>query len=181
MSETRIGISFPGKEAVFSWLKPEYNEAIALAQAESDRLGHDVVGTEHLLLGLIREEKGIAAQALKSIGVTLEKVQHEVEKIRVTKVRSTDVESSFSPEAKHVIEKTLVVYRDTSKPLENFIGTESLLLAIVGKEEGEEMQEGTTCTAVIILQSLEVNFPALRSTVMQLFMQSAPDETIADI
>src|SRR5689334_13528062 len=108
MLKGQICIKFPGEDALLSWLKPDYQEVIALAVSESDRLGHNVVGTEHLLLGLILQQTSIAAQALKSVGVTLEKTLAEVEKIRNLNANHKNFESDFTPNAKEVIEKTLV-------------------------------------------------------------------------
>ncbi|QSJ18621.1 hypothetical protein JYQ62_07585 [Nostoc sp. UHCC 0702] len=171
MIKSQICIKFPGGDALLSWLKPEYQEVIALAASESDRLGHNVVGTEHLLLGLIRQETSIAAQALKSVGVTLEKTLAEVEKIKNFNADHRKFESSFTPNAKEVIEKTLVFYRDINKSLDQVIGSESILLAIIGKQETIVQKTNyTNYTAVKVLQNLGIDFSELTTKILQLYM-----------
>ncbi|MBH8565276.1 hypothetical protein I8748_24355 [Nostoc sp. CENA67] len=175
MVKSQICIKFPGEDALLSWLKPDYQEVIALAAKMSDRLGHNVVGTEHLLLGLILQQTSIAAQALKSVGVTLEKTLTEVEKITNLNTNHRNFESSFTPNAKEVIAKTLVFYRDINKSLDQFIGSESILLAILGKQEIiVQPTNYTNYTAVKILQNLEINFLELTTQILQLYMKE-PD------
>lgn len=177
MVKTQIGIKFPGENTVLSWLKPEYQQVIALATAESHRLGDHVVGTEHLLLGLIKQEASIAAQALKSVGVTLENCVEEIAKIRSTKAQTRGFDNSFTPHAKQVLEKTLVFYRDINKPLNQVIGAESLLLAIIGKQEVIAQEESyTNYTAVQVLQNLGVNLLELTTQVLQMYSQDSLGE-----
>jgi ATP-dependent Clp protease ATP-binding subunit ClpC len=174
MVKTQIGIKFPGETTVFSWLKPEYQQVIALAIAESHRLGDHVVGTEHLLLGLIRQDTSIAAQALKSVGVTLDNCVAAIAKLRSTKAQIREFDNSFTPHAKEVLEKTLVFYRDINQPLNQVIGAESLLLAIIGKQEViTEEKSYTNYTAVQVLQNLEVNLLELTTQVLQMYFQES--------
>jgi ATP-dependent Clp protease ATP-binding subunit ClpC len=177
MVKSQICIKFPGGDALLSWLKPEYQEVIALATSESDRLGHNVVGTEHLLLGLILQQTSIAAQALKAVGVTLEKISAEVENIRDINATHRNFQSSFTPNAKQVIEKTLVFYRDINQSLNQVIGAESILLAIIGKQETILQQtDYTNYTAVKILQNLGIDFSELTTQIMQLYMTQPPND-----
>ncbi|BAZ51513.1 ClpC protein [Nostoc sp. NIES-4103] len=183
MVKSQICIKFPGEDALISWLKPDYQEVIALAAKMSDRLGHNVVGTEHLLLGLILQETSIAAQALKSVGVTLEKTLAELENIRNLNANHRNFESSFTPNAKEVIEKTLVFYRDINKQMDQFIGSESILLAILGKQETiVQLTNYTNYTAVKILQNLGINFLELTTQILQLYMTKSDNEAnLSDI
>ncbi|MBW4642008.1 MAG: hypothetical protein KME23_03135 [Goleter apudmare HA4340-LM2] len=177
MVKTQIGIKFPGEDTVLSWLKPEYREVIALAIAESDRLGDHVVGTEHLLLGLIKQENSVAAQALKSVGVTLENCQAEIAKLRISNAQNREFDNSFTPYAKQVIEKTLVFYRDINQPLDKVIGAESLLLAIIRKQDVITQEEDYThYGAVQVLQNLGVNLLELTTQVLQIYSQESPGD-----
>lgn len=174
MSTERYGIQFPGEEAVFSWLKPDYKAVITFAQTESDRLGHQSVGTEHLLLGLLQEGNSLAAQALGSVGVTSEKVQTEIKKLKGQAPSSSDDNNRFTPEAKLVLEKTLLFYRNVDQSFDNCIGAESLLIALIGNEE--ELAEETPNTAVQVLQNLGIDLSALRTTIVDLYMQPPLDQ-----
>lgn len=183
MVKSQICIKFPGEDALISWLKPDYQEVIALAAKMSDRLGHNVVGTEHLLLGLILQQTSIAAQALKSVGVTLEKTLAELENIRNPNANYRNFESAFTPNAKEVIEKTLVFYRDINKQMDQFIGSESILLAILGKQETiVQPTNYTNYTAVKVLQNLGINFLELTTQILQLYMTEPDNEgNLSDI
>src|ERR1700730_11143134 len=94
-------------------------KVLALAQEEATRLGHTGVGTEHILLGMVREESGIAAKALLSLGVSAEKVQKEVEKI-IGRGQSQANGMAYTPRAKKVIELSI----DEARKLgHNYVGT----------------------------------------------------------
>merc|ERR1719387_2664993 len=108
-------------------------KVVMLAQEEARRLGHNFVGTEQILLGLIGESTGIAAKVLKSLGVTLKAARDEVEKIIGRGSGFVAVEIPFTPRAKRVLEISL----DEARQLgHNYIGTEHILLGLLREGEG---------------------------------------------
>jgi ATP-dependent Clp protease ATP-binding subunit ClpC len=107
-------------------------QTIFLAQEESRRLRHAYVGTEQLLLALMGEGSGIAAQVLTAAGVNLETTRLEVEKI-IGHGRGTPVEIPFTPRAKRSLELSLEASRQLGH---NYIGTEHLLLGIIREHDG---------------------------------------------
>jgi ATP-dependent Clp protease ATP-binding subunit ClpA len=110
---------------------------VVLAQEEARMLNHDYIGTEHLLLGLVHEGEGIAAQALVSMGLSLEGIRGRVEDIIG---RGGDVPSGhipFTPRAKKVLELSL---REAHQLGHNYIGTEHLLLGVIREGEGVAAQ-----------------------------------------
>jgi ATP-dependent Clp protease ATP-binding subunit ClpC len=122
---------------MFERFTEEARQAVVLAQSETRALGHRHIGTEHLLLGLMRVERSIAALALASLDVTLDRARPEVEQI-VAEVAgeptdaSADVSMPFTPRAKKVLELAL---REALALGHNFIGTEHILLGLA-REEG---------------------------------------------
>jgi len=102
-------------------------EVIALAQEEARGLDHRSVGTEHLLLGLIRQEQGIAAQALQASGLWLDKARAIVVSIHTT-ADEANGQIPFTPGAKRVLERSL---REAVRLSHNYIGTEHLLLGLL--------------------------------------------------
>lgn len=133
---------------------------IQLAQEEAVRMGHPNVGTEHILLGLVREGEGIAARALQNLGVTPEKVRREVENL-VGVGHEQPAMIGFTPRMKKAIELAI----DEARRLgHNYIGTEHLLLGLLREEEGVAAQ---------VLTNLGVSLPAARQQVLQLLGQAA--------
>jgi ATP-dependent Clp protease ATP-binding subunit ClpC len=128
--------------------------AINIAQGESRRLGHRYVGTEQILLGLVGEGSGFAAQFLSSVGVNLENAQIEVEKIIGRGQGFTPVDIPFTPRAKRVLELTVEQSRQLNQ---NYIGTEHLLLGIL-KEGADSAGKGV---AIKVLQNLGVDLVSL--------------------
>jgi ArsR family transcriptional regulator, arsenate/arsenite/antimonite-responsive transcriptional repressor / arsenate reductase (thioredoxin) len=106
--------------------------AINIAQGESRRLGHQYIGTEQILLGLVGEGSGFAAQFLTSVGVNLENAQIEVEKIIARGKGNTPLDIPFTPRAKQVLKLSVEQSRQLNV---NYVGTEHLLLGII-KEGG---------------------------------------------
>ena len=106
---------------------------VVLAQEEAQRLCHDYVGTEHLLLGLLRAEEGLAARVLESLDVTLELARALVVQIIGTGGVETEGQIPFTPQAKQALERSL---REALSLGHNYIGTEHLLLGLVGDSEG---------------------------------------------
>ena len=107
-------------------------KVVVLAQEESGCLGHDYIGTEHLLLGLIREGEGVAAQALAASGVTVEGVRGQVETIAGRGEANTS-QKPFWTETKRVLESSL---KESMRLGHNFIGTEHLLLGLLAESRG---------------------------------------------
>ncbi len=106
---------------------------IILAQEEAKRLNHSVVGTEHILLGIIREGEGLASKVLESLNISLERMRAEIEGAIGRGERAPHEEVSFAPRAKKVLELAL----DESRRLgHKYIGTEHLLLGLIREGEG---------------------------------------------
>ena len=130
-------------------------QVLSLSQEEAQRFNHNYIGTEHLLLGLIREEEGIGAKALVNLGVELEKARNAVEFIIGRGDRIVLGEIGLTPRAKKVIELSV----DEARRLgHHYIGTEHLLLGII--REGEGIAAG-------VLESLGVNLERARSSVLR--------------
>lgn len=131
-------------------------KVIMLAQEEARRLGHNFVGTEQILLGLIGEGTGIAAKTLKSMGVNLKDARIEVEKIIGRGSGFVAVEIPFTPRAKRVLELSW----DEARQLgHNYIGTEHLLLGLIREGEG---------VAARVLENLGVDLNKVRSNVIRM-------------
>ena len=136
-------------------------KVIMLAQEEARRLGHNFVGTEQILLGLIGEGTGIAAQVLKSMNVNLKDARIEVEKIIGRGSGFVAVEIPFTPRAKRVLELSLEEARQLGH---NYIGTEHLLMGLVREGEG---------VAARVLENLSVNVSSIRTEVIQMLGDNA--------
>ena len=131
-------------------------KVIMLAQEEARRLGHNFVGTEQVLLGLIGEGTGVAAKALKSMGVNLKDARAEVEKIIGRGSGFVAVEIPFTPRAKRVLELSW----DEARQLgHNYIGTEHLLLGLIREGEG---------VAARVLENLSVDLNKVRTNVVKM-------------
>ncbi len=136
-------------------------KVLTLAQDEAQRFNHNYIGTEHLLLGLVREGEGVAARVLQNMGVQLPKVRSAVEFIIGRGDAAVIGEIGLTPRAKKVIELAI----DEARRLNhNYIGTEHLLLGLV--REGEGIAAG-------VLESLGVNLEKVRQQVMQVVNQSS--------
>jgi ATP-dependent Clp protease ATP-binding subunit ClpC len=120
------------KIAMFERFTDKAIKVIMLAQEESRRLGHNYVGTEHILLGLIAEDTEVAGKVLKSQGINLENAWIEVEKIIGRGDGFVSVEMPFTPGAKRALELSLEQARELGH---DYIGTEHLLLGLVKEKE----------------------------------------------
>jgi ATP-dependent Clp protease ATP-binding subunit ClpC len=130
-------------------------KVLALSQEEAIRIGHNNIGTEHILLGLVREGEGIAAKALLALGLSPEKIQKEVEALigRGTEVAQT---VHYTPRAKKVIELSM----DEARKLgHSYVGTEHILLGLIREGEG---------VAARVLNNLGVSLNKARQQVLQL-------------
>src|SRR5262249_6412401 len=129
-------------------------KVLQLAQEEAQRFNHNYIGTEHLLLGLVREGEGIAAKVLTNLGVQLDHVRSGVEFIIGRGDRPVEGDIGLTPRAKKVIELSV----DEARRLNHhYIGTEHLLLGLV--REGEGIAAG-------VLESLGVSLDKVRAQVI---------------
>jgi ATP-dependent Clp protease ATP-binding subunit ClpC len=108
-------------------------QVVVLAQDEARSLGHNYIGTEHLLLGVLREEEGLAARALAELNVTLDAVRGQVARIIGRGEEVATGQIPFTPRAKKVLELAL---RESRGLGHNYIGTEHILLGIACENEG---------------------------------------------
>jgi len=123
---------------MFNRFTERARRVILLAREEAKRLDHDYLGTEHLLLGLIREGEGVAALALQNMGIDLEQVRQEVEKAVGRGGGSLFLgQIPFTPRAKKVLELAVTEARNLGH---NYIGTEHLLLGLIREGEGVAAQ-----------------------------------------
>ncbi|MDD9995001.1 MAG: AAA family ATPase, partial [Dehalococcoidia bacterium] len=134
---------------------------LSLAQEEAQRFNHNYIGTEHILLGLVRETDGVAAKVLSSLGVELNKVRSAVEFIIGRGERASGGDIGLTPRAKKVIELAV----DEARRLNHhYIGTEHLLIGLM--REGEGVAAG-------VLESLGVNLDKVRGETNRILTQSA--------
>lgn len=132
-------------------------KVIMLAQEEARRLGHNFVGTEQILLGLIGEGTGIAAKTLKSMGVNLKDARVEVEKIIGRGSGFVAVEIPYTPRCKRLLE---FAWDEARQLGHNYIGTEHILLGLIREGEG---------VAGRVLGNLNVDLTELRNQVLILY------------
>lgn len=134
-------------------------KVLALAQEEAVRLGHNNIGTEHILLGLIREGEGIAAKALIALGLSLDKIQDEVESL-IGRGQEQPTNIAYTPRAKKVIELSM----DEARKLgHTYVGTEHILLGLIREGEG---------VAARVLNNLGISLNKARQQVLQLLGSS---------
>ncbi|MGH2447612.1 MAG: ATP-dependent Clp protease ATP-binding subunit, partial [Chloroflexota bacterium] len=153
----------PSGSSSFDRFTERARKVLTLAQEEAQRFNHSYIGTEHLLLGLVREGEGVAAKVLSNLGVELTKVRSAVEFIIGRGDRPPTGEIGLTPRAKKVIELAV----DEARRLgHHYIGTEHLLLGLI--REGEGIAAG-------VLESLGVNLEKVRSEVIKVLTQSGPN------
>ncbi|MBO8157438.1 MAG: ATP-dependent Clp protease ATP-binding subunit [Bacillaceae bacterium] len=130
-------------------------KVLALAQEEAVRLGHNNIGTEHILLGLVREGEGIAAKALGALNVKADQIQKEVEQLIGTGQQVSQT-IHYTPRAKKVIELSM----DEARKLgHSYVGTEHILLGLIREGEG---------VAARVLNNLGISLNKARQQVLQL-------------
>ena len=151
---------------MFNKFTERARKVILLAKEEAKRFNHDYIGTEHILLGLIREGEGVAAAVLQKLGLSPEKIRLEVEKL-VQSGPSTMVSGDipFTPKAKKVIELAMEEARSLGH---NYIGTEHLLLGLIREGEGVASQ---------VLMNLGLDLNRVRNEVITLLGSSGPAPT----
>lgn len=135
-------------------------QAVVLGQEEARTLRHDYMGTEHLLLGLLAEGGGVAAQALQQDGITLDAVRAEIEEIVGRGEAMLQGHIPFTPRAKKVLELAL---REALHLGHDFLGTEHVLLGLIRESEGLATQ---------VLVKLGANLNQLRDNVLALLEKS---------
>jgi ATP-dependent Clp protease ATP-binding subunit ClpA len=136
---------------MFERFTDESRRAVVLAQEEAGRLNHNYIGTEHLLAGLRREERGAAARALKSADITLDAVRGQIEALVGRGQRPPSGHIPFTPRAKKALELSL---REALKLDDNCIGPGHLLLALISQDDG---------VAVRVLHELGADLEQLRA------------------
>jgi ATP-dependent Clp protease ATP-binding subunit ClpC len=138
---------------------------LTYAQEEAARLSHNYIGTEHILLGLIREEEGLAAKVLRDLGVDQNRVRRVVEDIVGRGQAPAGTRLSLTPRTKRVIE---LAVDEARRMGHHYIGTEHLLLGLVREGDG---------IAVNVLKSLNVSPDKVRNQLQRAVMESTPEKT----
>ncbi|NLN19076.1 MAG: ATP-dependent Clp protease ATP-binding subunit [Firmicutes bacterium] len=147
---------------MFSRFTERAQKVVVLSQEEARRLGHNVVGTEHILLGLVAEGEGVAARALQSMGIGLEKVRAEVEKVIGRGDGTPQGQIGFTPRAKRVLE---LAFEEARQLNHTYIGTEHILLGLIREGEGVAGQ---------VLQNLGADLERVRRQVVDLLGGTTP-------
>jgi ATP-dependent Clp protease ATP-binding subunit ClpA len=147
---------------VFERFTERARMVVVLAQDEARVLHHDYIGTEHLLLGLLREEEGLAAITLRQLGMTLEDVRERVVRIVGHGEMQTSGQIPFTPRAKKALENA---GREAVSLGHRYIGTEHILLGLVHEDEG---------VAIRILAELDADPESVRVAVMQVMPGPSP-------
>jgi hypothetical protein len=137
---------------------------VVLAQDEARLLDHNYIGTEHLLLGMLREDEGVAAEVLQRLGVSLGVVRSEVEQIVGRGVTTPTGNIPFTPRSKKVLELSL---REALQLGHNYIGTEHVLLGLVREGEG---------VAARVLVKLGADLPRVRQQVTEILTVRGEEE-----
>jgi len=154
---------------VFERFTERARQVVVLAQDEARSLGHGYIGTEHLLLGLIREEEGLGARALESLGVSVDEVRDRVVRIVGRGDEVPIGQIAFTPHAKRTLELSL---REALSLGHNYIGTEHLLLGLVRDNRGVGAQ---------VLLELGIDAEAVRAEVIRMLSGPAPQSHAADV
>src|SRR5689334_2008876 len=135
-------------------------QVLSLAQEEAERLRHNYIGTEHLLLGLLREEGGIAGRVLRDLGLEIPRVQDLVEELTRATARTTSTTAKLSPGTKRVLELSVDEARRMGH---HYIGTEHMLLGLVRQSEG---------VAIDVLKRLGVSPEEVRRQTLHVIQES---------
>ncbi|MFA6384214.1 MAG: ATP-dependent Clp protease ATP-binding subunit [Candidatus Omnitrophota bacterium] len=148
---------------MFNRFTERARKVIILAKEEAKRFNHDYIGTEHILLGLIREGEGVAATVLEKMGLSLENIRLEIEKL-VQPGPATQIigDLPFTPRAKKALEMAAEEARSLGH---NYIGTEHLLLGLLREEEGVASQ---------VLLNLGLELASVRNKVMEVLGSELP-------
>src|SRR5690625_459439 len=141
---------------VFGRFTERAQKVVVLSQEEARRLGHNVVGTEHILLGLAAEGEGVAARALQGMNISLENVRSEVEKVIGKGESPPQGQIGFTPRAKRVLE---LAFDEARQLGHTYIGTEHVLLGLIREGEGVAAQ---------VLKNLGADLEKVRKQVVEL-------------
>jgi ATP-dependent Clp protease ATP-binding subunit ClpA len=141
---------------VFERFTERARQVVVLAQDEARALKHNYIGTEHILLGLLREEEGLAARVLESLDITVEEVRAQVERIVGRGDEVTTGQIPFTPRAKKVLELAL---REAMALRHSYIGTEHILLGVVRENQG---------VAARILLDFDADAEGIRSEIIRM-------------
>jgi hypothetical protein len=133
----QVVFSSARRQAMFERFTDRARRVVSLAQEEARRLDHGYIGTEHILLGLIREGDGVAARALESLGISLDAVRQQVEEIIGRGQQAPSGHIPFTPRAKKVLELS---EREALQLGHNYIGTEHILLGLIREGDGVAAQ-----------------------------------------
>jgi ATP-dependent Clp protease ATP-binding subunit ClpA len=153
---------------VFERFTERARQVVVLAQDEARGLRHNYIGTEHILLGLLREEEGLASRVLESLDVTLEEARAQVQRIVGQGDEAAFGQVPFTPRAKKVLELSL---REAQRLQHNYIGTEHILLGVVRENEG---------VAARILLDLGIDAEDIRIAVTRMLGGPSPYPPPAD-
>jgi ATP-dependent Clp protease ATP-binding subunit ClpC len=148
---------------MFERFTEQSRRAVVLAQEEARMLGHNHIGSEHLLLGLLHEQGGAAAVVLGSAGITVEAARSQVEELARPGDKSPSGHIPFTQRAKKILELSL---REALEQKKSYIGTEHILLALMRDADG---------TGARVLERLGGSLPALRQQVLEVAKATAPD------
>jgi len=152
---------------VFERFTDRARRTIVFAQEEARLLNHNYIGTEHILLGLLREEEGVAAKALTTLDVSLEAVRRDVGEIVGRGQEFSGGHIPFTARSKKVLELSL---REALQLGHNYIGTEHILLGLIREGEGVAAQ---------VLQKLGADLNRVRQTMVQLLSEHTAETATA--
>jgi ATP-dependent Clp protease ATP-binding subunit ClpC len=154
---------------VFERFTDRARRSVVLAQEEARLLNHNYIGTEHILLGLVREQDGVAAKALDSLNIKLDAVRREIEDVIGQGQAAPRGHIPFTPRAKKVLELSL---REALQLGHNYIGTEHILLGLIREGEGVAAQ---------VLQKLGADLNRVRQSVIQLLSGYAAGREVREV
>ncbi len=153
--------------AAFNRFTERARKVILLAKEEAKRFSHDYIGTEHILLGLVKEGEGVAAAVLSSLGLDSENIRLEVERlVQPGEGKIVGNEIPFTPRAKKVIELAMDEARNLGH---NYIGTEHLLLGLIREGEGVASQ---------VLVNMGLDLKSVRNEILKLLGSAVPEYTV---
>jgi ATP-dependent Clp protease ATP-binding subunit ClpC len=152
-------------KALFERFTERARSVVIFAQEEARTLKHGYIGTEHILLGLLREEEGVAARVLDSLDLTFERVRTQIVRIVGSGEEVTSGHVPFTPRAKRVLELAL---REALSLGHNYIGTEHILLGLVREYEG---------VAARVLLDFGVDAETVRSAVLEQLTPKAQEQS----
>src|SRR5690349_11297042 len=164
----RITDTYSETAGMYERFTDRARKVMQLANQEAQRFNHEYIGTEHILLGLVKEGSGVAANVLKNLDVDLRKIRLEVEKIVQTGPGGDQVvlgKLPHTPRAKKVIEYSVEEARNLNH---NYVGTEHLLLGLLREQEGVAAQ---------VLMNLGLKLEDVREEVLNLLGHNMPNES----